>query len=163
MCMCAIGWIFSKASHRPWGHMISSRPLIGPPPPKKKWFFLDPSPIFLGPLQKKNVEKKIEKKLTLSKKKLLESLKKTGLQKQKNIGLSIRIGRESQCLLYAVCFLKVNNCLCWGQKKMCCFLSLLCFFLIKLIFVHNWCKHRYILWQNNIFAFRKINPIFPNT
>ena len=35
--------VFLGASHRPWGHMISSRPLIGPPSPQKK---SPPSPIF---------------------------------------------------------------------------------------------------------------------
>ena len=31
MSVCAIGWSFFKASYWPWDHMLSSRPLIGPP------------------------------------------------------------------------------------------------------------------------------------
>ena len=35
------GAVFSEASHWPWDHMISSRPLIGPPslPPLETWKF----------------------------------------------------------------------------------------------------------------------------
>ena len=39
-CLCApSSAVFSQASHWPWGHMISSRPLIGPPslPPLETW------------------------------------------------------------------------------------------------------------------------------
>ena len=58
------GAVFFKASHWPWNHMISTRPLIGPSPPFKKiyiytyilpprFFFLFFFFLFLLPIQKK--------------------------------------------------------------------------------------------------------------